>query len=110
MLKLIQRLCENHNSKLQNYLKYQDRSINNYNIIEAIVFLLQKLFIEGKFYTVQFFCIDTLTEMIQGPCESNQKEMISSKFLEFAVVVLKSDENKIVSENEENFDETIPKT
>lgn len=94
VLRLIQLLCENHNSDLQNYLRYQGNSTSNYNIIESTVFLFEKL-LTGKQYSsflVMSQCIDTLTELIQGPCEGNQKALLSHKFLEVSAGLLKTNQ------------------
>ena len=95
VLRFLQLLCENHNSNLQNYLRYQDKSNNNYNIIESIVFLFQDFTNKKKFdsFLILSQCIETLTELIQGPCEGNQKELLSLKFLDSSIELLAIDQN-----------------
>lgn len=86
ILRLMQLLCENHYSALQNYLRYQEKSNNSYNIIEPIVNLFKKLLAEKQFdsFLILSQCLDTLTEFIQGPCEGNQKALLALKFLEIS--------------------------
>lgn len=102
ILKLIQLFCENHNDKLQNYLRHQVKSRNNYNMINQLVRVLDRLVrshdevsnevvlsINKKNQKKIMQCMDTLIEIIQGPCKLNQTELAESKFLEIATDVLK---------------------
>ena len=86
ILRLLQLLCENHNSVLQNYLRFQHKSNNSYNMIEAVVNLFQNFLIKKKLDSFKILsqCLDTLTEFIQGPCEGNQKALIVLKFLDIS--------------------------
>ena len=107
-MRLLQLLCENHNSDLQNYLRFQTKSNNSYNIIEAVEILFEKLIIEmsKSSYLVFSKCLDTLTEMIQGPCEENQMALINCKFLQTAKKFLEVDQSN-PSCNLEQSDEQI---
>ncbi|OMJ74119.1 hypothetical protein SteCoe_27039 [Stentor coeruleus] len=102
ILRLLQLLCENHYLPFQNYLRYQDKSNNNFNIIEVTVSLFHKLVNSRKYssFLILSQCLDTLTEMIQGPCEGNQKELISLKFLDSSIDLLSIDQHQMPSEND----------
>ncbi|CAG9317756.1 unnamed protein product [Blepharisma stoltei] len=95
ILRVLQLFCEGHFTKLQNYIRHQEKSRASYNIIDDIVSLLDMLL--KKMYFKHFFeisqCFDTLTEAIQGPCKENQESIIDGKFLELAAYLLSLDEN-----------------
>lgn len=93
-LKFLQLLCENHNQLLQNYLRLQTNSRNNYDMVNFTISLLEELMKRKNFYEflITSQCFDTLTEFIQGPCRENQKAIIDSKFLEVASGLLSLDE------------------
>ena len=94
ILRFLQLLCENHNKSLQNYLRIQTQSQENYNLLTTLMFLLEELLkksFDGNFLIISQ-CFDTLTEMIQGPCKENQIGIIDSKFLEIAGRLLSLDE------------------
>lgn len=100
LLRLLQLFCENHNLELQNYIRYQNKSRNSYNMIENTINLLEilidkKLFIS---FPVISQCLDTLTEFIQGPCMKNQEYVIDGKFLELACTLLSLDEKSGTAE------------
>ena len=94
VLTYLQLLCENHNEKLQNYLREQFKSRRSFNLVTTLVFLLEELM--KKAYDHHFMvisqCFDTLIEMIQGPCKASQISLIDSKFLELAGRLLSFDE------------------
>lgn len=94
ILRLMQLLCENHNDKLQNYMRHQEKSRNSYDMIESTISLLEILTkkMHFKSFHVISQCFDTLTEFIQGPCKLNQERIIDSKFLELAAFILSLDE------------------
>lgn len=103
ILRLLQLLCENHYSDMQNYLRFQHVSNNSYNIIEAVAILFEKLASEKAQSSFLVFskCLDTLTEMIQGPCRANQNALISGKFLQVSKKFLEIDQhNPYPSEND----------
>ena len=83
-LEMAKLLCENHNTQLQNYLRNQDKSLISYNFINTILILLENLIKlkEIVTYKAAGLCIDTLTEMCQGPCKENQRAVIDSNFVE----------------------------
>ena len=96
ILRLLQLLCENHNEHLQNYLRFQEKSRNNYDMVAATLLLLEELMKKKYFrsFLVMSQCFDTLTEFIQGPCFANQTAIIDSKFLEMASGILCLDERE----------------
>lgn len=102
ILRLLQLLCENHYLPLQDYLRFQEKSNNNFNIIEVTVSLFRKLVNTRKYssFLILSQCLDTLTEMIQGPCEGNQKELISLKFLDISIDLLSINQHQMPSEND----------
>lgn len=94
IIKLLQLFCENHYEKLQNYIRNQEKSRNNYDLVRAVIILLNALMLKKK---VEYFhiisnCFEMLTECIQGPCKANQKAIINSKFLELSNELLSLDE------------------
>lgn len=90
ILRFLQLLCENHNSELQNYLRYQPGNKSSYNLVcETLQFLdglcgsttgglgLLGLWInESNFHLVNQ-TLETLTEYCQGPCKINQSSIIN---------------------------------
>jgi hypothetical protein len=37
-------------------------------------------------------CLETLTEVVQGPCKENQMVIVTSKFLEWSIDLLREEE------------------
>ena len=94
-LRFLQLLCENHNHFLQTYLRVQEKSVVNYNMITSIIDLLKILMkkkLKFHFHIISQ-CFETLTEFIQGPCFENQVEIINSYFIEIASDLLSIQEN-----------------
>lgn len=90
-LKLLQYFCEGHYEPLQNYLREQTVSKVNYDIISLIISLLIAHKISIKTSSAISQCFDTLTECVQGPCKKNQRLIVMSKFIDYAVNVIKED-------------------
>ncbi|CAD8133483.1 unnamed protein product [Paramecium octaurelia] len=95
-LQFMQLLCEGHNLQLQEYLHQQTNSKTSYDLVLQIVKLQQCIKIDNKNYGIVTQCFDTITEVIQGPCKTNQIALSNSKFMEYVVDVL--------SENEKLFE------
>lgn len=95
LIKLLQLLCENHFEPLQNYIQIQGKSRNNYDLVTAVISLLQELMARKKLQSFEIIkhCFEMLTEAIQGPCLMNQKAIITSKFLDIASDLLGLDHN-----------------
>ncbi|KAL4511687.1 hypothetical protein ABPG72_012532 [Tetrahymena utriculariae] len=91
ILRLFQLFCEGHNNNLQNLMRDQKSNKKSYNFIIQIIKLLSTYKIHNENYETVIQCFDTLTEFIQGPCHGNQQCIISSKFLDYAVLILSGD-------------------
>lgn len=120
ILSFLKLLCENHNTLLQNYLRYQEKSLSSYNFISKTLNLLESL-IKSRLiigFKPISLSLDLLTEMCQGPCPNNQKFLTDSKFIEiissllsidessedlslFRVLIVKESENRESHENKE---------
>jgi hypothetical protein len=72
-LKLLQLFTEGHYIDLQNYLRYQSNSRNNYDLVNALIELLRAYMdkMNQANYENIIRCLDTLAEMVQGPCPEN---------------------------------------
>jgi hypothetical protein len=83
ILEFLQLLCENHNKKLQNFLRYQENFRKVYDLVSLTNIYLQSLFnnFEKQFFESLVKCFDLLIEFIQGPCLENQVALINSKLL-----------------------------
>lgn len=94
IIKLLQLFCENHFELLQNYIRVQEKSHNNFDLVVTVINLLNELMrnLKKDDFLIVSNCFDTLTECIQGPCHANQKAIINSKFLEIAGELLSIDE------------------
>ncbi|KRX08878.1 MIR motif [Pseudocohnilembus persalinus] len=87
ILSFLQQSVEGHYLPLQKYFKEQTNSINNYDIIFAIIDLIRVFYYDAaiqKYYSVLTQSLETLIEFVQGPCEQNQQAVSESKFLEIA--------------------------
>eukprot|EP00299_Pterocystis_sp_00344_P020311 c9964_g1_i1.p1 GENE.c9964_g1_i1~~c9964_g1_i1.p1 ORF type:complete len:1731 (-),score=431.55 c9964_g1_i1:75-5267(-) len=82
LFRFIQLTCEGHNHKLQDYWRNQHHSVRSHDIVTEISNYLVELSSSGVTVdnidqTIQ--CIETLTELMQGPCKGNQVALASSK-------------------------------
>lgn len=87
ILKFLQNCVEGHYLELQNYLRQQTSSRNSYNMINLVTDLLKAYYYEDKssqMYENMIRCLDTLNELVQGPCPENQIAVAESKFFEIA--------------------------
>jgi hypothetical protein len=100
-LRFLQLLCEGHYLEMQNYLRdqsLQELAINKRDFVETTA----RLF--GSFIKINnemsldlgIQIIDFLVELIQGPCEENQKKLVNCKVVEFCKDLL----NDISMKNE----------
>ncbi|EGD76540.1 type I inositol triphosphate receptor [Salpingoeca rosetta] len=90
ILRLLQLLCENHNSKLQNYLRFQTNNKISYNLIlETIKYLDYgiALLINDQNVGNVIQTLNTLTEYCQGPCIENQNTVASHESNGLDIVV-----------------------
>jgi len=65
LLRLLQLFCEGHNLDLQNYLRQQTNSKNNYDLVTLTTKLLTSYKVNADNYESVMQCFDTLTELIQ---------------------------------------------
>ncbi|RNA42187.1 inositol 1-4-5-trisphosphate receptor isoform X1 [Brachionus plicatilis] len=118
ILRFLQLLCENHNSDLQNYLRYQSNNKSSYNLVcETLQFLdslcgsttgglgLLGLWInENNFHLVNQ-TLETLTEYCQGPCRVNQSSIINheSNGIDIIIALILNDIQPLSRNNLEIF-------
>ena len=83
ILEFIALLCEDHNILLQNYFRFQEKSLIKFNFIHRILKFIDFLANLKKFkvYKPLCLCFDALTELCQGPCKENQQAIIDSNFM-----------------------------
>jgi hypothetical protein len=89
ILEVMRLMCEDHFSKLQNYLRIQ--TLENGLLKPSQVNFIEKVILFFKQYTklvqednaaVASHLLRFLTETVQGPCRENQAELIKKKLLE----------------------------
>lgn len=74
VLKFLQNCVEGHYLDLQNYIRQQTNSRNSYNMINLVADLLRVYYYEDRsqmMYDNMIRCLDTLNELVQGPCLEN---------------------------------------
>ena len=105
ILRFLQLLCENHNHFLQMYLRQQEKSSINHNLVAAIISLLRILMKKKYFYHFHIIsqCFETLTEFIQGPCFENQVEIVNGGFIGIASDLFAIDESTDPIKNYRNL-------
>jgi len=66
-LRLLQLFTEGHYLEIQNYLRYQSQSRNNYDMVAAIIELLRSYLnrMDQANYESMMRCLDTLAEFVQ---------------------------------------------
>jgi len=66
-LRLLQLFTEGHYLEIQNYLRYQSNSRNNYDMVAAIIELLRSYLnrMDQANYESMMRCLDTLAEFVQ---------------------------------------------
>lgn len=113
IIKFLQLLCENHNNRLQNFLRQQNFK-KNYDLLSLsnkFLHILFKKFNNNLFNSI-IKCFDLLIEFVQGPCLENQMEIINSKLLvtinDIFGLYLKIDNigNHIINNTNINFQES----
>lgn len=91
-LRVVQLLCEGHNNALQNYLRQQTNSKISYDLVSLMVKLVLHHKLSNSTYASVLQCVETLTEVVQGPCKENQMVIVTSKFLEWSIDLLREDD------------------
>ena len=90
LLRFIQLLCEGQNAPLQNYLRVQVQANGevNHKSFDFISYIAQMLGVFEKQYINCYSCqltqqmIETLKEVIQGPCKENQRRLVEAKSID----------------------------
>ena len=91
LLRFLQLFAEGHNLELQDYVRHQANSRNNYNLVISVIELLrtyEKRLVPDNYDNIMK-CLDTLAELVQGPCPENQIALLDSNFLDFAKEIFK---------------------
>ncbi|OMJ85453.1 hypothetical protein SteCoe_13213 [Stentor coeruleus] len=116
VLMFLRLLCENHNSFLQNYLRFQEKSLVSFNFLQVILTFLDNLLKckHVSVYKSSILCFDTLTELCQGPCKDNQKYLIDSKLIQIVNDLLtmhintqNNQDNRFFSQDFTQFDSNL---
>ncbi|XP_078369527.1 inositol 1,4,5-trisphosphate receptor-like isoform X2 [Oculina patagonica] len=110
ILRFLQLLCENHNRDLQDYIRKQDHSKTNYNLVhETLQFLdcicgstsgglgLLGLYINESNVGLIIQCLESLTEYCQGPCHENQSAIAlhESNGIDIIIALILNDINPL---------------
>ena len=89
ILRFIQLLCENHNIKLQDHLREQNNKEGvslgkNFDFPTFFSNMLGIFAKHANFSTMKLGgqLIDTLIELLQGPCQGNQRVLITAKIID----------------------------
>ena len=97
IITMIKYLCSNDNREMQNYFRFQDKSVKSYNLVALISdYILEfKTYLQ---YPVSFDTfiawMDVLLEFIQGPNINNQEILIQRNFIELSNLILMMDYNE----------------
>jgi hypothetical protein len=88
VLRFLQLLCEGHNASLQNYLREQrqDGAVNakSYDFVYLISTYLGTYIkiLHSDNLQLGYQILDTLTEVVQGPCRENQRSLSQAKIID----------------------------
>uniref|UniRef100_A0A7S1IMD9 RyR/IP3R Homology associated domain-containing protein n=1 Tax=Eutreptiella gymnastica TaxID=73025 RepID=A0A7S1IMD9_9EUGL len=86
ILRLLQLLCEGHNLEMQNYVRNQvsgrkTGKTHTFNLVHEVVLFLREVVSDPDLNTVMaqvaIQAFNTLTEFCQGPCQLNQRALVS---------------------------------
>jgi hypothetical protein len=118
ILRFLQLLCENHNSDLQNLLRFQQSNKTSYNLVcDTLQFLdcicgsttgglgLLGLWINENNVDLVNQALETLTEYCQGPCHDNQYAIINheSNGIDIVIALILNDIQPLSKNNMEMF-------
>jgi len=88
VLRVLQLLCEGHNLAMQRFLREQResgtvsaKSLNLVALVGSILAMYVKILHKDNL-ELGFQVLDTLTEMTQGPCRDNQRELSQPKLID----------------------------
>jgi hypothetical protein len=90
LLRFLQLLTEGHYSKLQNFLREQTlpSGVVNQRTFDFVSYVAQMLAMYEKQFINCYSCalglqlIETLIEVVQGPCKLNQKRLVEAKIID----------------------------
>ena len=91
-LHFLQLLCEGHNMKLQNYLRFQEENRKSFDLVSIINQYFHALYLNldvQSFYSF-IMCLDVMTEFTQGPCFENQDNLVQSTLLHTIIEIIKN--------------------
>jgi hypothetical protein len=95
LMRLLRWFAEGHNAGLQNYIRHQPNIGTSFDLVSGTVDLLEVLQplvaqtfeeeqispkLSEKMVTVMTTVLETLAELVQGPCRANQAAIISANF------------------------------
>ncbi|EGR27735.1 MIR domain protein [Ichthyophthirius multifiliis] len=102
ILEFLKQCVEGHYLEMQNYIRDQFNLRQKHDMISYLADLLKAYYFEGgtkQYYDNMNRCIDTLSELVQGPCYLNQKAVSGSKFFEVIIDILDREfKKKVVSD------------
>lgn len=82
ILKFMQNCAEGHYLELQNYIRYQHNSRASIDMINLVADLFKNQEKTTRTFSNLMRCMDTLNELVQGPCLENQVAVADSKFFD----------------------------
>jgi hypothetical protein len=119
IFRLLQLLCENHNSELQSYLRLQSNNKTNFNLVcKTLQFLdclcgsttgclggLLGLWVNEQNVHLIIQTLKTLTEYCQGPCRENQFALINheSNGIDIIISIILNDIQPLSKNDPEMF-------
>ncbi|CAK81479.1 unnamed protein product (macronuclear) [Paramecium tetraurelia] len=82
ILKFFQNCTEGHYQNMQNYIRYQHNSRASKDLINLVADLFKNYDRTKQNFSNLMCCLDTLNELVQGPCSENQIAVADSKFFD----------------------------
>ncbi|CAD8131502.1 unnamed protein product [Paramecium pentaurelia] len=82
ILKFFQNCTEGHYQNMQNYIRYQYNSRASKDLINLVADLFKNYDRTKQNFSNLMCCLDTLNELVQGPCSENQIAVADSKFFD----------------------------
>eukprot|EP00004_Rigifila_ramosa_P007532 TRINITY_DN1851_c0_g1_i3.p1 TRINITY_DN1851_c0_g1~~TRINITY_DN1851_c0_g1_i3.p1 ORF type:complete len:2531 (+),score=660.03 TRINITY_DN1851_c0_g1_i3:1073-7594(+) len=92
IVRVLQLLCEGHNSEMQNYLREQADNVQSFNLVsETVEYLLQlERYIGPPTISLCSQLFAAVTEFCQGPCRGNQSAAVRAKICEVSSRILRN--------------------
>jgi inositol 1,4,5-triphosphate receptor type 1 len=108
VLRVLQYMCEGHNSELQNYLRYQPDNIRTIDLVSKTVAFFTTLMDEINDATIELVIqtVDTLVEFSQG-CQDNQKTIFDAKAVDSINFILRFPHMEAACGNTPENDEKV---